>query len=534
MFDDRLPASDSREAMRVVAGAVVVLANVSFEGCPAGSLKQFVCDLADVRARLDAAELHALAEMEARDVTMVGDGLRTVKWLAKNTNMLVAKAKKRVAVANALRTTFNEFDLALSDAKIGFDHVASLVERSNPRVEEKLRESQLLLLDLVPYCSQVGFWNTQLDRLIDQVDQDGGYNPDADITRNCLTMSRTFDGTLQATFRLVDEGSVIVEQALNIETSRLFAKYSKDHKNFSELEIPAYPVLRGLALIEIVRRANCMRPNGKRTRRPRADIALIVQADKPSKGLSVEGVRLADNTIRKLCCDAQFETIIANTVGPHGESVPLDWGRQKRYATVEQFLAANMREGGCVFLGCDAKAQWSDMHHVIHWESEEKGKSNLNNYALLCPLHHGVVHRTGWNMTIFRYPPANNNNNNHDHDTLLNPNDVWWEFTTPLGQKFRSQRHGLTHPLENAAAAAALTANEVEREVFRRVVSSLHLDFNDTDTYIEVDDLTADECDELMRTKLRLHADPNLEIVTFDSYLQHLEDQVRKEQSNVA
>ena len=78
-----------------------------------------------------------------------------------------------------------------------------------------------------------------------------------------------------------------------------------------------------------------------------------------------------------------------------------------------------MRDGGCVFPGCDMPAGWSDAHHITPWE--HGGTTDLPNLALLCRHHHGVTHRTGWTMTT--------------------QPDQTFTWTTPTGRTLHSQRN---------------------------------------------------------------------------------------------
>jgi len=81
--------------------------------------------------------------------------------------------------------------------------------------------------------------------------------------------------------------------------------------------------------------------------------------------------------------------------------------------------ALAVRDGGCVWLGCDMPVGWTDAHHITPWE--HGGPTDLANLALLCRHHHGVTHRTGWTMTAHA--------------------DQTFTWLTPGGQTLTSQRH---------------------------------------------------------------------------------------------
>jgi hypothetical protein len=96
-------------------------------------------------------------------------------------------------------------------------------------------------------------------------------------------------------------------------------------------------------------------------------------------------------------------------------SRPLDVGRTTRVISPAQRTALAVRDGGCVFPGCQRPLAWCDAHHLWHWI--DGGPTDLPNLALLCRAHHRAVHEGGWRcseilMTLHRHPtpsttPAN-------------------------------------------------------------------------------------------------------------------------------
>jgi Domain of unknown function (DUF222)/HNH endonuclease len=77
-------------------------------------------------------------------------------------------------------------------------------------------------------------------------------------------------------------------------------------------------------------------------------------------------------------------------------SQPLDLGRTTRVVTPSQRLALAVRDGGCVFPGCDRPLAWTEAHHLVHWL--DGGPTDLANLALLCRAHHRAVHEGGWRL----------------------------------------------------------------------------------------------------------------------------------------
>lgn len=104
---------------------------------------------------------------------------------------------------------------------------------------------------------------------------------------------------------------------------------------------------------------------------------------------------ITPETARRLACDAGVVRIIT---GPDG--LPLDVGRAQRTAGAAIRRAIELRDGHCVFAGCDAPPEWCDVHHVIHWA--HGGPTSCDNGALLCERHHTSCHEGGF--TIRRDP----------------------------------------------------------------------------------------------------------------------------------
>ncbi len=97
------------------------------------------------------------------------------------------------------------------------------------------------------------------------------------------------------------------------------------------------------------------------------------------------GASVTNLVARAAACDADIARIV---LGPDG--LPLDVGRAHRLVPAHIRRAAEVRDGGCVFAGCQAPAWWCDAHHLVHWI--DGGATSLDNTALLCERHHTQVH----------------------------------------------------------------------------------------------------------------------------------------------
>ncbi len=94
---------------------------------------------------------------------------------------------------------------------------------------------------------------------------------------------------------------------------------------------------------------------------------------------------LSAHTARRLTCDCEIHRIVLDPDG-----LPLDVGRKMRTFPAYLRKALEIRDGGCVFPGCQKPAGWAEAHHIVHWA--HGGTTSLNNAALLCSRHHHDVH----------------------------------------------------------------------------------------------------------------------------------------------
>lgn len=100
---------------------------------------------------------------------------------------------------------------------------------------------------------------------------------------------------------------------------------------------------------------------------------------------------VAAATVQRLACDAAISRVI---LGP--ESAVIDVGRVVRMPNAATRRALKVRDGGCVWPGCERSVSWTVPHHLIHWV--HGGKTELDNLVLLCHRHHWLVHEGGWQL----------------------------------------------------------------------------------------------------------------------------------------
>ncbi len=268
--------------------------------------------------------------------------------------------------------------------------------------------------------------------LADLADQDGGHDPRPEDNR--LSVADGPEGSLVLKGTFVGDLAACLRHALEARADKLFRAHREDRRQCPELAAPTRGQLLAEALAELVRAGHAA--GGSRA--PVVDVTLVLPATAvpPPDGVGsgtgagaggsvlgtqvgrctdVAGLRYSTHTVKLLCCDARFHPLAVSAAG-----VPLDLGSTVRLANRHQRRAASVRDGGCVFPGCDAPPSWTDLHHVIH--AGPDGPTDMWNLASLCRRHHGIVHRRGWSMTA--------------------DGEQWFTFTTPAGTTVGSQRHG--------------------------------------------------------------------------------------------
>jgi hypothetical protein len=100
---------------------------------------------------------------------------------------------------------------------------------------------------------------------------------------------------------------------------------------------------------------------------------------------------ISAETVRQIACDATIAVGVDDDVGH-----TMYEGRARRDPTPAQRREVMRRDRHCRFPGC-TNLTFTNIHHVVPWKP--RGRTDLDNLALLCMHHHHVVHSSGWAMT---------------------------------------------------------------------------------------------------------------------------------------
>ena len=389
------------------------------------SLMTLATTLEAARGRLDALQGKVLAELDARGSTEVLEGLKTKPWLAHRCGLDPRVAGRRIRVGKILARHLPETERALAEGRISFDHAAVLAGACNDRNAAELREVEANLIAEARF-EKFSKWEHLVRSVGTTLDQDGSYDPDADLDRNQLNLALVGD-ELVLKGALLGDCRVIVEQTIGHFADQLFRQFKKDEQ-LTGIAPPSRRVLQALALVEICRRARAVDLGRSRPAEPEALIVIDGSQldERLADGAGVQacdcdGVPLQQpgqplGSVFKLVCTATLRAVLVDSMGQ-----PMDHGRAIRNATRAQRRLMQVRDGGCTFPGCCAPAAWTDGHH-LRWWHRDGGGTDLVNLISLCRFHHGIVHRNGWGVRL--------------------SDDGWAIFTRPDGVSFWGQRHG--------------------------------------------------------------------------------------------
>ena len=306
---------------------------------------------------------------------------------------------KRVAVGRALTDRLPVTAKTAEAGRLGLDH-AYVIDHATRQLEPDLvAELDRILAE----AAADGLDPTDLGRLAERVRaQTVPAEADKKAARQHrdqkVHASTTLGGMVNLTGRLDAEAGAIFQQALAFFTGKAPTR-EQILADPSSVEPVAWR--RALGLVQMARHAmaHATGCNGDGTGRDTMIIGVgldTLQSD-VGVGAVAGGPQLTAGALRRLACDAN---IIPAVLGTRSE--PLDLGRQTRITSYTIRAAVILRDGGCLFPGCQAPPSWCQCHHRRHWLHQ--GPTSKENLDLLCTRHHHLVHEGGWTLTVDNNP----------------------------------------------------------------------------------------------------------------------------------
>lgn len=277
------------------------------------------------------------------------------------------------------------------DGLVSVDHVLALARVCNDRTLDALVERESAIVSFAK-VHRFDVYVAYLRRLVAIIDSEG-VEPDCG-DRDTAAMGRDFEGHLHLSLELSGHNAVEIEGIINTETDRQYRGAQREH-DVAGVAMPEMGVLRARAVTELLRRGADPNPNGVKAVASVILPVTVGRDGRPSAVHTPDGAVVDAFSAAVLACDAYFCHVIVD-----GANNPLNMGRSVRLFTPAQKQALVIRDGGCVFPGCDRPARRCAAHHRVSWV--QGGRTDIGDGALLCPRHHGLMH-CGRPWTLLRY-----------------------------------------------------------------------------------------------------------------------------------
>ena len=392
--------------------AIGVLAGTQWRGLDDDTCLGLFDALERVDRLFHSARFGLLAELEARDLTDRRLGHTVANEAGWRHGADPRRVRRDLRTAATLRHLPRLAD-ALRHGELPVDRVREITRVANDRTRDTLAAIQDELVDVAAASSTWTAFARDVAQIGSYADGDGAEPP---RPRDHASIVRSGD-TVNATIDLYGPTAVGFAERLEAEADRLHLQAVRDHEQSPLLEVPARSELLARAFVNLVERGAAATDTGTRTG-PAADITLVIDVDTDTvadlfhdgtllpgprhdgpvdwskRAMDLTGARLRHSSREweMLTCDPTYTWILIAADGQ-----PVACRRDERHANAQQRRALAVRDGHCVFPGCDRPASWCDAHHVTR--HTDGGPTTIDNLALLCRHHHGVIHRTGWHMT---------------------------------------------------------------------------------------------------------------------------------------
>jgi hypothetical protein len=299
----------------------------------------------------------------------------------------VVSTARRLEALPAVAEAFSSGVITARHAKVIASAVTPQRQAQAEAVGVPLAETDRILAD-VAVATTPDATARAVRRWVMGIDPDGTLDDAADVHRS-LSMVAGLDGRVFLRGHLDAVGGELVHAALAALMNG--DRPAGDTRNHNERQ--------GHALVALARGA--LDAGGLplvRGERPHLRVTIDVESLAAERGAAgVAGGELAwagpisPETARRIACDSLAIRVLTDSA-----SMPLDSGRAQRTAPAAIRRAVEIRDGHCVFAGCDAPPEWCDVHHEIHWA--HGGPTSCENSALLCERHHTSCHEGGFRV----------------------------------------------------------------------------------------------------------------------------------------
>jgi len=346
-------------------------------------------------ARLQAWQAQLAATIDATGVAWQEHGTSTATWLADAVNLTRREAGRLIAAGQGLHRFPVVGDAAAGGAVLpGQAEAITAVLEDLPEdfSADTVRDAEQMMVEFAATHN-----SAELRKLTSHLVE--VLAPETVEAREAARLERErrlAERSRHLTFSY-DHGSVLIKGSVPIAEAEPFIQiidaYSAAIRRGIERLDPnaeyVTPAMRRAdALLAMVNHhsQDSLAPNHGGDR-PRIVVTMSYDkllADCAGAGLLSTGEKIDASVARQLLCDAELMPAVLG-----GASEILDVGRTQRLVTPAIRAALELRDGGCVFPGCDVPARDCEAHHLIPWRLG--GPTALWNLALPCKHHHGIV-----------------------------------------------------------------------------------------------------------------------------------------------
>ncbi|MGH7746405.1 MAG: DUF222 domain-containing protein, partial [Candidatus Dormibacteria bacterium] len=356
-----------------------------------GDTSEVAAQLIALRHVIDCLEL----EFSSRVKLLAGatdgeyEGARSTQdWVRFNCKMSIAAAHTAVVVGDRA-AELPASVAAVEEGKIGYGHLALLARTADwvmrgpigamPFDEQPLLEKAL--------AQSVGRFSYECTHARHAADAEHALRDHVDaMERRWLELQRCENGDLLVRGRLDSVGGATLRTALEPLARR---SGREDRRPRSRRLADALVELSAHVLDQgTLPQRGSMRPHLQVT----ATLETLRGLEGSPAGEMEFAGPVPSATVQRLACDAAVIRVLLDA-----ESAVIDVGRARRTAPPATLRALRIRDGGCVWPGCETSETWTTPHHVLQW-SADKGGTNTATMLLLCYRHHELVHEGGWQI----------------------------------------------------------------------------------------------------------------------------------------
>ena len=346
------------------------------------------------RMTAEAGHLVGLTAELARREAFLSDGATSIEtWMVERTGMSVPTARSYAQVGERL-SELPHLAAALSEGTLSFDKVRAMAALANAKNDAMLAEraKELSVRQLVELARSASPPSAAGDaesherrslRLNETLRTMTAQLPQALFAemRSALETRATevpSDGVTPYDQRLADAFVSLVRSGATPGRSSIVSPYT----------VVAHVPLEALRAENAENAENAESTGATPAESTPAE---ATPAESDLFGELERGGLISGAVARELLCGARFIVALDDAEGH-----TMYEGRAKRLASAAQRREIWRRDRCCRFPGC-THVRFAIPHHIKWWD-RDGGTTDLDNLALMCAFHHGLVHRSVWSM----------------------------------------------------------------------------------------------------------------------------------------